>query len=58
MERFQPLVQKLLDACEGIQVALAREEPLTTDERDIIEMSCLDLLAKLHRMDKGPSSGV
>ena len=45
-------VQEFFTACEAIH-ALLEHKPLSSDDRDLIEFSCLDLLSKLK---SGPSS--
>lgn len=58
MELFRPLVQDFWNACEKIQVVLARREPLSAEKGEFIEMACVDLLSKLHEADGGGSSDV
>jgi hypothetical protein len=40
-------VQKFLSACEDIQSLLAQGSSLTSDERDVIEQSAIDLLTNV-----------
>ncbi len=49
MPEFRPAVQVYMQACEHILTMLARREPLTTDEQDVIEMLCIEILSKLPR---------
>ncbi len=58
MEQFRPHVQDFWNACEKIQVVLARREPLSVEEREFIEMACVDLLSKLHEADSGAPTDV
>ena len=40
-------VQKFVSACENIQSLLAQGSSLTSDERDVIEQSAIDLLTNV-----------
>ncbi len=40
-------VQHFISACEAIQALLAQGEVLTMDERDVIELSAIELLTKI-----------
>jgi hypothetical protein len=57
MEHMRPAVQDFWKACEKIHIIiLARREALSPEERQFIEMTCTDLLAKLHEIESGTST--